>query len=105
LEAGVLVGSGARILGPVTVGKNARVGAGSIVLKDVPSNATVAGVPARVVKSEGQRVAPPLEKAEARIETLESMLRELQQEVWRLREATAFYETSSGSKAKKRGVA
>ncbi len=107
LEAGVFVGSGARILGPVTVGKNARVGAGSVVLRDVPSNATVAGVPARVVKSEGQRVAPLLEKAEARIEALEGMVRELQQEVWRLREATVFYGngTSSGSKAKKRGVA
>lgn len=105
LETGVFVGSGARILGPVTVGKNARIGAGSVVLKDVPSNATVAGVPARVVRSEGQRVAPPLEKAEARIEALEGMVRELQQEVWRLREATVFCRTSSGSKEKKRGVA
>jgi serine O-acetyltransferase len=103
LEAGVFVGSGARILGPVTVGKGARVGAGSVVLKDVPPAATVAGVPARIVKSKGQRVPSPLESAEARIEALEGIVRDLQSEVWRLREKTAFCR-SSGMRGKK-GVA
>jgi serine O-acetyltransferase len=48
---GVIVGSGAQILGPITVGKNARVGANAVVTNDVPSCATVVGIPARVVQS------------------------------------------------------
>jgi serine O-acetyltransferase len=43
----VIIGSGAQILGPINVGDNARIGANSVVSKDVPSNVTVAGVPAR----------------------------------------------------------
>jgi serine O-acetyltransferase len=46
----VIVGSGAQILGPITVGRGARVGANSVVLADVPSCATVVGIPARVVR-------------------------------------------------------
>lgn len=45
----VLIGSGAKILGPVKVGKNARVGANAVVLKDVPEGATVVGIPARIL--------------------------------------------------------
>ncbi len=47
LEDGVVVGSGAQILGPITIGKRARVGANAVVLKDVPEGVTVVGVPAR----------------------------------------------------------
>ncbi len=46
---GALIGAGAVILGPATVGENARVGANSVVLQDVPPRITVAGNPARVV--------------------------------------------------------
>ncbi len=46
---GVLLSAGAKVLGNVEIGRDARVGAGSVVLQDVPSGATVAGVPARVV--------------------------------------------------------
>lgn len=49
LEDGVIVGSGAQILGPITVGRCARVGANSVVLRDVPEGATVVGIPARRV--------------------------------------------------------
>ena len=49
----VLVGNGARILGPFTVGDNARIAAGSVVLNEVPANATAVGVPARIVKIDG----------------------------------------------------
>ena len=44
----VIIGSGAQILGPINVGDNARIGANSVVSKDVPSDVTVAGIPARV---------------------------------------------------------
>lgn len=49
----VLVGSGAKVLGPFTVGDNARIAAGAVVLNEVPANATAVGVPARVVKING----------------------------------------------------
>lgn len=50
LRDGVIVGSGGQVLGPVTIGAEARVGANAVVLSDVPSGATVVGIPARVVR-------------------------------------------------------
>ena len=52
----VLVGSGAKVLGPFKVGDNARIAAGAVVLSEVPPNATAVGVPARVVRRNGERV-------------------------------------------------
>ncbi len=49
VRRGVLIGAGAKILGNITVGECAKIGAGSVVLKDVPSRATVAGVPAQII--------------------------------------------------------
>jgi len=49
LENGVIVGSGAQVLGPLTVGRNARIGANAVVTNDVPQGATAVGIPARVV--------------------------------------------------------
>ncbi len=57
LESNVFVGSGAKILGPITVGANSRIGANSAVLKDVPKNATVTGMRARIIKIDGKRVS------------------------------------------------
>lgn len=57
LGKNVMVGSGAKILGPFKVGDNAIVAAGAVVLKEVPSNATAVGVPARIVKVKGKRVS------------------------------------------------
>ncbi len=53
LGNGVLVGSGAKVLGPFTVGDNARIAAGAVVLIAVPAGATAVGVPARVVRMDG----------------------------------------------------
>jgi serine O-acetyltransferase len=55
LGDGVVVGAGAKILGAITVGAAARVGANSVVVKEVPAGRTVIGIPARVV---GERAAP-----------------------------------------------
>lgn len=52
----VTVGVNAVVLGAITIGENSRVGAGSVVVKDVPPNATVVGIPARVVLQDGQPV-------------------------------------------------
>jgi serine O-acetyltransferase len=56
LEDGVVVGSGAKILGNITVGKNCRIGAGSVVLRNVPADSTVVGVPGHIIFREGKRV-------------------------------------------------
>lgn len=54
----VVIGLNAAVLGAITIGDNSRVGAGSVVVKDVPPNATVVGVPARVVLQDGKPVQP-----------------------------------------------
>jgi serine O-acetyltransferase len=56
IRDGVFIGNNANVLGNVTVGENSRVGAGSVVLSDVPPNSTVVGVPAHIVYRNGERV-------------------------------------------------
>lgn len=55
----VLIGAGAKILGPVSIGDNSMIGSGSVVLNDVPANSTVTGIKARVIKTDGERVDAP----------------------------------------------
>lgn len=55
LEDGVLCGAGAKILGPVTIGAGARIGANSVVIEDAPPAATVVGIPGRIVRTQDQR--------------------------------------------------
>lgn len=54
----VVISAGAKILGSFTVGDNSKIGAGSVVLKPVPPNSTVVGVPGKVVTRDGKRVSP-----------------------------------------------
>jgi serine O-acetyltransferase len=56
LRNNVVIGAGARVLGNITIGENCRVGAGSVVLRDVPDNSTVVGVPGHIVFQHGKRV-------------------------------------------------
>jgi len=58
LDDNVVIGSGAKILGPFTVGKGAKVGSNSVVVKEVPPNATVVGIPGRVVMGAEETKAP-----------------------------------------------
>jgi len=55
LEPGVVIGAGAKIIGPITVGAGARVGSNAVVVKDVPPGATAVGIPARMILSEKDR--------------------------------------------------
>jgi serine O-acetyltransferase len=64
LENGVIVGAGAIVLGPIVVGREARVGAGSVVVKEVPAGATVVGVPARIAARRGGKDDSALEHGE-----------------------------------------
>ena len=50
----VMIGAGAKVLGPVTVGDNAKIAAGAVVLKDIPANCTAVGIPAKIVRENGE---------------------------------------------------
>jgi serine O-acetyltransferase len=84
VEDNVVVGDGAKILGNITVGKNSRIGAGSVVLRNVPDDSTVVGVPGHIIFREGKRVViidpkqinDPLSEALAAVATEVSKLRE-----------------------------
>ncbi len=54
----VMVGSGAKVLGPFTVGSNSKIAANAVVLDEIPENSTAVGIPARVVKRSGTKVSP-----------------------------------------------
>src|ERR1700678_1920779 len=56
IEDDVVIGGGAKVLGNITIGRNCRIGAGSVVLRDVPDDSTVVGVPGHVIFREGKRV-------------------------------------------------
>lgn len=56
LGKNVMVGCGARVLGPITIGDNVKIAANAVVLSDLPANSTAVGVPARIVKRDGVRV-------------------------------------------------
>ena len=52
LECGVVIGAGAKVLGPITIGAGAKIGSNAVVVKDVPANATAVGIPARILEEE-----------------------------------------------------
>ncbi len=79
----IMVGAGAKVLGPFKVGDNARIAANSVVLREVPENATVVGVPGRIVKISGEKldhihtpdpVMLEIERLQKRLSRLEKML-------------------------------
>jgi serine O-acetyltransferase len=89
IENSVVVGSGAKILGNITVGRNCRIGAGSVVLRNVPEDSTVVGVPGHIIFREGKRVVitdpklinDPLSEALASVVTEVNKLRERVQQL------------------------
>lgn len=90
LGKGVVVGSGAEVQGDVRIGDYARIASGSIVLKDVPANCVVAGVPGRIIYQDGQKVDPEANDLEAQaIKSLYGKLQTLEQEVKSLRQLLA----------------
>jgi len=56
LRDNIVIGSGAKLLGPITIGDNVRIGANSVVVKDVPPNSVVVGVPGRIISRAGQTI-------------------------------------------------
>jgi serine O-acetyltransferase len=84
IEDNVVVGGGAKVLGNITVGRNSRIGAGSVVLRNVPEHSTVVGVPGHIIFRNGERVVitdpkqinDPLSEALAAVATEVNKLRE-----------------------------
>lgn len=58
----VMISAGAKVLGPVVVGEYSKIGAGSVVLRDVPAHSTVVGVPGRVVRLHGEKIVSDLDQ-------------------------------------------
>ena len=58
----VLVGAGAKVLGPVNIGSNSKIAAGAVVLRDIPEDSTAVGIPAKVVRKAGRKVADDLDQ-------------------------------------------
>ncbi len=89
LGENVVIGAGAKVLGAITIGANTRIGAGSVVVRDVEANSTVVGIPGRIVHQSGVKINPlahsALPDAEAnvirnlmeRIDQLESQVNDL----------------------------
>ena len=62
LEDGVMIGAGAKLLGGFTVGRNSKIAAGAVVLGEVPENSTAVGIPAKIVRRDGAKVADDLDQ-------------------------------------------
>jgi serine O-acetyltransferase len=86
----VLVATGAKIIGSITVGDNSKIGAGSVVLKDVPMNSTAVGIPGIVVIQDGKKVKRNLDHQDLpnpvgdRCNEMESKIEELNEEIQKL---------------------
>ncbi len=88
----VMVGAGAKVLGPITIGDNTRIAAGAVVLDDIPADSTAVGVPARVVKIAGIRVddldqvhipdpvSQELCRLEAKLDKMQKRMEELEEQ-------------------------
>jgi serine O-acetyltransferase len=87
LEDNTLVATGAKVLGSITIGKNSKVGGGSVVLQDVPPNSTVVGIPGRVVIQDGVKVSQDLDHRNLpdpvadRFLKMEDKIKELEEEL------------------------
>lgn len=85
LEDNVMVSAGAKILGSFTIGENSKIGAGSVVLKPVPANCTVVGVPGRIVKRDNKKPRMDLDQVNLPDPVLDAIIA-LQNENRELRE-------------------
>ena len=87
----VMVGAGAKVLGPITIGDHSRIAAGAVVLGDIPDHATAVGVPARVVRVGGEKVVEQLDQIH--------IPDPLMQEIEALKERLAYLESQAKEKS------
>ena len=92
IQDNVLIATGAKVLGSITVGENSKIGAGSVVLKEVPPNSTVVGIPGRVVIRDGVKLKRDLNHSDLpdpisdRFKELENEIRQLKEELEKQKE-------------------
>ena len=108
LMENVVVGAGAKVLGSITVGSNTRIGAGSVVVRNVEGNSTVVGVPGRVVHQSGVKVNPlahsALPDAEANvIKNLMDRIDSLENEILKLQKTLQCIDSSESIDISKLG--
>ncbi|MFC0190593.1 serine O-acetyltransferase EpsC [Fictibacillus aquaticus] len=84
IEDNALIATGAKVLGNITIGKNSKVGAGSVVLQDVPPNSTVVGIPGRVKIQDGVKLGNELDHRNLP-DPVADKFRDLQEELEKLR--------------------
>lgn len=84
IKDNVLISTGAKVLGSITIGENSKIGGGSVVLKEVPPNSTVVGIPGRVVVQDGKRIKRDLNHSDLP-DPVADRFKEMQQELEQLR--------------------
>jgi serine O-acetyltransferase len=102
IEDNALIATGAKVLGSITIGRNSKIGAGSVVLQDVPPNSTVVGIPGRVVIQDGVRVPKDLDHQNLP-DPVADLFKQLESEIELLREELELLKdrevSSSGNKS------
>lgn len=92
IKDNVLISTGAKVLGSITIGENSKVGGGSVVLKEVPPNSTVVGIPGRVVIQDGKKIKRDLNHCDLpdpvadRIKEVQDELDQMKKELAQLKE-------------------
>jgi serine O-acetyltransferase len=79
----VVIGGGAKVLGNITIGDNSYIGANAVVIKDVPPNSTVVGVPGRITKQDGKKIDISLDHAHV-LDPIMQSIEELQKKIEKL---------------------
>src|SRR5690625_3851436 len=94
IKNNALIATGAKVLGNITIGENSKVGAGSVVLKDVPDHSTVVGIPGRIVKQNGKKISQKLDHHLLpdpildRLTSLQIEIEEMKKEINKLKEGS-----------------
>jgi serine O-acetyltransferase len=92
IKDNVLISTGAKVLGSITIGENSKVGGGSVVLKEVPPNSTVVGIPGRVVIQDGKKIKRDLNHCDLpdpiadRFKEMQDELDQMKKELTQLKE-------------------
>ena len=92
----VLISTGAKVLGPITVGDNSRIAANAVVLKEIPENSTAVGIPAKVVRVAGQKVdfASEVDQVNV-IDPVSAELADIQKELQKLKNRESELEAAA----------